>query len=890
MVKTEPAICRSVVRMGEPLAPRERVGGKGHQLARLAHHGLPVPRFVLVTVEAFEQALAPILPELDRLAALAPPAEAERAARELLSAVELPDALAKEILAALSELGPAPHGFAVRSSAVDEDSALHSFAGLHDSFLGRRPQTVPSDIVACWASAFGERALCYRRQHGLAAVPRVAVILQEMIPSERAGVVFTADPIGGHPEHSVVSAAYGLGEGVVSGQLECDTWVVCGAGQVLREEIRSKDEQIVLSPEGGTAVEVVAAARRQQPVLSPEQLRELLALCRVVEQEVCEAAPQDIEWCMAGGALYLLQARPIARFAGLRKKGPLVVFDNSNVVESYAGVPSPLTYSFASACFRGGFRGVLQRLGIPARTLGELEPLLQNMLGYVHGRMYYNLLHWYGWFRYVPTGGNNVREFDRLIGLVSAVGSPTEPEARSLFERLVHGRARLTLAWKLWTIERIAADFQRDFYRVNGRYLDETFERHDNRARLAVYREIFEHATANWDAEILNFIGAQRAFADLSERLTALGVPDVQAVQNDLVGGDGAIASMRPTREMMLIARAIRADARLTARFLQQEPAALREDPELAQVRPQIDAFLREYGCRCMNELKLEEPTLREDPTFLFETLREYVRHPPDEVLQQLARQVDARARAERALLDRLPWRSRRQLLRALERVRRHVYLREELRLVRGKLWGIVRRLFRAMGHDLARSGVLASPQDIFHLKVDEIAELVEGRSPELGYVRELVALRARERAENLARPAPSRIYAYGDICAASFVYAQASAPTPGTAGALCGTPCGPGLARGPAYVSRGEGAVGAVAGTVLVAERTDPGWIPLYPSIRGLVIERGSVLSHSAVVAREMGIPTVVGVTGACAAIRTGDLVSVDGGSGRVEILERSP
>jgi pyruvate,water dikinase len=692
-----------------------------------------------------------------------------------------------------------------------------------------------------------------------------------------------------------------MGEGLVSGELDCDTWVLDAAGRVVLCELCDKERCLRFDAARGegTRVEDVDPARRRRASLGPRELLLVFETCRRIEQEVYRGVPQDVEWCVRDGRLFVVQARPIVQFAGLKKRGAPLVFDNSNVIESYAGVPSPLTYSFASASFRATFRGVLVRLGLPKSMVRELEPLHRNMLGYVDGRMYYNLLNWYRWFEHLPHRGDNVEEFDRLIGIArdSAVGASGHmPTAGGRYRAVVRRLLGLRMAQKILMIESIAREHQERFQRQNGKYLGDAFDGRDNRELLAIYREVFQSCSPNWDAEIVNFIGAQRAFAELSLALSELALPDRAATENDLVGGDGGIASMRPTREMSAIAAAIRAEPAWRALFERESPEELQRavlgerTTSLEPLRRRVETFIADYGCRCMNELKLEEPTLHEDATVLFSTLKGYVQKPPPSFDEQLARQVAARKAAEALVYGRLGPLGKLRLRRVIARTRRHIYQREELRLIRGKYWGIVRRLFRAMGRNFVRDGVTDDFMDIFFLKVDEVAELIEGRSPDVPHVREIVVLRKRAREAQLARPTPpTRIFAYGDVCAKNFAAAGAARAGKGTpgdeAGAMAGIACGPGTACGIARVVKSVEDTVGLDGQILVAERTDPGWIPLYPSISGLVIERGSVLSHSAVVAREMGIPTVVGVKEATRQIRSGDEVTVDGSAGRVTV-----
>lgn len=356
--------------------------------------------------------------------------------------------------------------------------------------------------------------------------------------------------------------------------------------------------------------------------------------------------------------------------------------------------------------------------------------------------------------------------------------------------------------------------------------------------------------------------------------------------------------STEPTRLLMRIAaRVDRSDPTDRARFLAESPDQLRASLAsgfMPHIAADFDDFLDRYGFRCADELKLEEPDLHDDPRFILASVQGYVRHGKFAADAMESRELDIRRNAEdvahRALS---PWR-RAIYFRVVRWARRAVSDRERLRFERTRTFGVTRRLFRAMGANLAKLGVLDDERDIFFLTLEELMAFHDGRSV-LTDFRPLVEVRRREFDEYRRTPAPPDRFVTRGAAGAALRYPMLLVESDLLAGAggdddpslLRGTPCCPGVVEAPIRVARGIEDAEGIQGEILVTERTDPGWVPLFPTCAGLIIERGSLLSHSAVVARELGVPTIVGVSGnPVQRLKTGQRVRMDAGRGEVRIL----
>lgn len=385
---------------GDGADPAAPLGGKARALAALAEADLPIPPWFVVATHACDSDRSEPSPEL-----------------------------CAELSAAFAELCPGGEPVAVRSSASDEDGTLHSFAGQLDSFLFVPPAEVPAKVAAVWRSGFSERLVAYRREHGLGPTPRPpAVLVQRMVNADAAGVAFGADPVTGRHGVAVVAAVLGLGTALVSGDADADTFHVDRNGEIINREIADKRTAHRHAPgtaEGVAAVPVSEAVAKR-PALTEEQVRAVAELVRRTGKHF--GRPQDIEWAIEGGKLFLLQSRPITSLAGVADPdGAVNLWDNSNIAESYNGVTTPLTFSFARMIYEGVYRQFCIILRVPAAALERNADIFPRMLGLVRGRVYYNLLNWYRLLTLLPGFAANRRFMEQMMGVKE--GLPAEVAA-----------------------------------------------------------------------------------------------------------------------------------------------------------------------------------------------------------------------------------------------------------------------------------------------------------------------------------------------------------------------------------------------------------------------------------------------------------------------------
>jgi len=743
---------------GESLAGAgaPEIGGKGANLVRLRRAGQAVPPFYAVTAAAFRHVM--------RQAALGSTGDAA-ATREAVLRLALPAALTQAVLSAHRAAGLDGVHVAVRSSAVDEDGAGASFAGLHDSLLFvRGEKALLLAIRRVWASAYNDRALAYRRQQGLPLDDiAVAVVIQKMVSARVSGVAFTADPLTGNVHRIVVSALYGAGEGLVSAGLDADTFGVDKDTFAIDRRLARKDETMVLDAEAGSGLKRVPVAPEAQNAasLTDAEVERVARMGLAIETHF--GRPQDIEFSIdAAGTLYALQARPVTT---VPEYGPAagqhLVWDNSNITESYSGVTSPMTFSFIRRAYTIVYHCFSEVMGIAPDVVRRNLDTFENMLGLVRGRVYYNLLNWYRIVRLFPGFQYNKRFMESMMGVKEPAELRDEVKPPTLAQKYfveLPALLRLVLrsGWNFYTLGRRVEEFQSGFKRHYEQWSRLDFSALKPHELRALYRQMEDALLWNWRAPIINDFYVMILYGTL-KRLCAKWAGDTSgSLQNDLICGEGGIESTEPTRMLLRLASAAQQDEALRARILTEAADVLaREipgDPRFGRFAADVRHYLDLYGFRCMNELKLEEHSLRDRPDFLYQVLRNYLALGSAsslDVQAMEAREQKIRADAEARAFARvgaLPVGFLKLVVfrRVLAGARAGVKNRENMRFARTRIYGVVRELIRALGRHLAAEKLLDSPEDVFYLALDEVWDFTKGTAITTD-LRALAALRKRE-------------------------------------------------------------------------------------------------------------------------------------------------
>src|SRR5215216_5124856 len=867
-------------------------GGKAANLGELARAGLPVPDGFCITTAAYGVVAegAGLEPILNDLAGTRPEdtsrlAELAAAARTSLLAARVPDALTRVITTAYQELGNgASVPVAVRSSATAEDLPYASFAGQQDTYLNVvGVDAVMEAVRRCWASLWTDRAVSYRAKGGIDhRNVRLAVAVQRMVEAEVAGILFTANPLTGRRRQAVIDASPGLGEAVVSGAVNPDHFVVNTAtGEIVERRLGDKRVAVMAAADNGTK-RVELAGREDKASLEDGQIRALAALGARVEAHY--GVPQDIEWAI-DGKIWLLQARPITTLFPLPAGAPatddfLRVYFSGSVAQ---GVYRPLTPMGLQA-FRLVASAVVTLAGRPPRDPdagpaffteagGRLFLDITSALRSTFGRRVLDLA-----MRNMEARTAPILQHLTADPRLSPVRTPAWRILRAVLPVLIRGRTPPRLVQALVRPEvarararRVAAEF-----RTAG--------------------EVSQSASA---AECL----------DAVERVLLGGPPGIlpgvppafgtgliaNALAGKLLGNLATDDERRvvlrglphnPTTEMDLalwaLAQRVRADPAAAKAVRETPPERLADEYRSGALPPKLQAglaeFLGAYGHRAVAEIDLGLPRWSEDPTYILGVLANYLRLDDPEAAPDV--QFARATREAEQMVGELTRRAAREgRLRGvlvkflLGRARSLSGLREMPKFCIILLMARARELLWSVGAELAEAGRLQSAGDIFFLSMPEAWAVLAGEDLRPSIRDRRVVYEQETRRKHV----PRLLLSDGTEPAAA---AQNAA---GTDGVLRGTPASGGVVTQKARVILDPGEASLEPGEILVAPSTDPGWTPLFLTAGGLVMEMGGPMSHGAIVAREYGIPAVVGVPDATERIETGARITVDGSAGEV-------
>ena len=844
-------------------------GGKGAHLGELSRiDGIRVPAGFCVTTHAFRRFMAhapSIEDRLDRLSRLMPDdREAIRAlGAEIRGALEgsaIPDDLAAAITRPLARLGEGA-AYAVRSSATAEDLPTASFAGQQDTYLNVvGPAAVLQQVRRCWASLFSERAATYRLRNGFDhRKVQMAVVVQRMVVPQAAGVLFTADPVTSNRKVASVEAGFGLGEALVRGLVDPDVYTVRD-GELVARAIAVKRRAIHASPAGGTREEAIALERQEQPALTDAQVVRLVRLGRRIEAHF--GRPQDIEWCLADDGFQIVQSRPITTLFPIPAAG-----DRENHVYVSVGHQQmmtdpmkPLGLSFWQLTAlrpmheAGGrlFVDVTRRLASPAsragllELLGRSEPLIGDALQTILDR------------------GDFVRPLpDEGPGEAPAGGPPEPIEADPAIVAELIARSQASIAAVTRDIRTKSGAALLDFILADIQELKRLlFDRRSHRVFMTAME-------ATWwlNEQLEAWLGEKNAADALTQ-----SVPDNVTSQMGLA--------------LLDLADVIRPHPEVVA-FLQQvgDEGFLDEMATLAggrEARDAIRAYLDAYGMRCVGEIDITRPRWSERPSALvpvilgnvanfepgagarrFEQGRQQARTKEQELLERVRALPDGERKAD-------------EVRRMIDRVRTFIGYREYPKYGMVSRYFVYKQALLEEAERLVEAHVLGEREDIFYLTLPELADVVR-----TNHVDDQLIRRRKDAFGSYHALTPPRVLT-SDGEAVAGAYRRDDVP----AGALVGLPVCAGTVEGRARVIADMEEADLEAGDILVTAYADPSWTPLFVAIAGLVTEVGGLMTHGAVIAREYGLPAVVGVEHATRLIRDGQRIRVHGTDGYVEIL----
>ena len=871
---------------------RAWVGGKATNLAAMLRRGLPVPGGFCVTTAAFrlwlqrDGSARPGLERLDQLEA-AETAETRQVAagvRHLLAELPLPEPVERAVVAAWERHGP-HRLWAVRSSATVEDLPEASFAGQHDSFLEVRGRAaLLAAVRQCYLSLFADRAILYRRRQDMRTeAAAMAVVVQQMVTADTAGVLFTVDPVTGSTGRMVIEAARGLGHAVVSGHLTPERVVLDKATlRVIRWPFHRPG-----SPSGPdqTGPAPPPVGTRPEPPCVPDALaRRLGRLARQAEQLF--GGPQDLEWAVADGRVFLLQSRPITALPPACSWADRQVWSNLNSGEVFPDVITPITWTVIQHLLRSLFRPTFRLLGVDSSR--------SSIIGLVGGRLYFN----------ANTVVAAVRPFAFALAKVPnaawALGEGQmlffdEDSPRFAEEDLPDlgfRWPRYVLSWPRLVYDLIThspgrGDAWCERLKARNSELALTDLRASSPLELAhTFTTLLEKGFEGWD---LLYLVTQAMALPLFQKACHDWLQDHDlALGYRLFAGLGGMPEAEAGLALWRLAQLAHAHAPTEAALHGPEPwSAIRARLTLTQPGQQFlaawDSFMFEHGHHCRGELELFNPRWSETPDYLLGLVRGYLRGlGQSDPLEKQRRLAQEREELTAQCAQRLKNPLQRWLfLKTLRRAQKLALNREEWKNQAVRHLTLLRRVLLALGERLQQEGLLTQAEDAFFLEFAELEPVCSGRArfdPKA-----VVKQRRAEYERNLLLTPPP-------LVVGQFDPSTSAAPPPLAAGdrVLYGIPVFPGAVTGPARVIlRADDQAQVLPGEILVAPFTDPAWTPYFVTAAGVVMDQGGILSHGSIVAREYGLPAVTNTGSATRLIRTGDLVRVDGTRGQVTVVK---
>lgn len=850
------------------------VGGKGLNLGELSNiQGIRVPEGFCVTTVGYEQAIGKNgafqtllnqltmlkIEERDRIG------EISKQIREVIMAVEIPVDVVESVAHYLSHFGD-EHAYAVRSSATAEDLPYASFAGQQDTYLNIiGKENILQHIKKCWASLYTDRAVIYRMQNDFDHNQvSICIVVQKMVFPEASGILFTADPITSNRKVLSIDASFGLGEALVSGLVSADNYKV-KEDEIVEKVIATKKLAIYGRKEGGTERKKIAPNQQKIQTLTEQQILQLARIGRQIEAYF--GCPQDIEWCLVDDTIYIVQSRPITTLYPIPEvnDGKNHVYISVGHQQMMTDAMKPLGLSFfllttsAPMCKAGGrlFVDATQRLASPAsrdyliNTLGKSDPLIRDALTTVIERE-----------NFIELLSDDEKEKDLSKKVPPASSQPQPENDPEIVTNLIKNSES--------SIEELKRNMQTksgvdvlDFILEDIQQLKKVLF---NSQSIAIIMAGMN--ASSWINEKMEqWLGEKNAADVLS-----------QSVQHNITSEMGLalldVADViRPYPEVITYLQHVEDDS-----FLDE----LIQFKGGEKVRDAIDAFLNKYGMRCSGEIDITKTRWSEQPATIIPMILNHIRdfeygaskRKFEEGLQEALKK-------EKELLERLQHlpdgeQKVEETKRMIRNIRNFIGYREYPKYGMIHRYFIYKQALLKEAEKLVQNNVLDEIEDIYYLTFEKLHEVV--RTNKLDYKIIHKQKNAYKLYEKLTPPRV--ITSDGEIITGK--YKRENLP----AEAIVGLPVSSGVVEGRARVILNMEDANLEDGDILVTAFTDPGWTPLFVSIKGLVTEVGGLMTHGAVIAREYGLPAVVGVENATKLIKDGQRIRVHGTEGYIEVL----
>ncbi|MBW7477205.1 hypothetical protein K0T92_21035 [Paenibacillus oenotherae] len=845
-----------LLHLSQDEADTAAVGGKAARLMELHRLHYPVPHGFVLTVPAFQ-----LYCDFNHIDVLDPDSNRDMQSERIMSG-EFPLALREAVDSAL--LHYAFDQYAVRSSSVAEDGAEHSMAGQFETYLSVVSDDVYDRIQACWSSMFSAAVAAYSEKSDIGHSVQMGVIVQEQKHPQYAGVLFTMNPITKDTDHLIIEWVDGLGDKLVAGEVTPERAIVSRmTGQIPRQT--------------------------SDPLLA-DALSRLVKLALKIEHDY--GFPIDIEWCIDGYEVVILQVRPITGLKGRH----MVLWTNVNMVENFPSVVTPFTWSIVDQFYQHYTRRMLGLFGWSDRQLSQIRSVVDHTTGIHAGRIYYNLSHWYEGAYLLPIGPLLKTLLDNFIG--QYVPFQFEPRSDLPVKSRSGGFKALRYSAfgcqfvKLWaTASRRVQQYETDFYAqrqiwrsdgYEGKSLDHLLQVLDTVMNRFVSRYYDRPAVVDLLAAI--FPGGLKLL--IKRWVKDAGINTDLAAVHVMQTDD--IRSLEPTRLIEEQAAIIGTLPQLQ-RLLSEGRYEELEGQLQGEALHKFQRFMDEFGGRCYHDCTIVSPTFEERHDLYWQLVHKYQeaagpRAASDEHSSS-SHDIDWIGGINRSLSfwKRLAFRF------MLRHTHGAIRLREKSRIIRSLLFGEIRQIALEIGKRLVEKGHLGQNDHIFYLRWNEIEELAYGKYQFPETIPQLIALR-QEAHKNNEKVDPPGLFMREQGIYYEVKEADSGGNEAHEESRLVGVAVSGGRIKGRARIIFDPVQDQRLQpGDILVTRSTDPGWTPLFKIAGGLILEKGGMLSHGAIVAREFGIPAITAVEKATVLITDGDLLILNGDTGEIEWIERA-
>jgi pyruvate,water dikinase len=694
-----------------------------------------------------------------------------------------------------------------------------------------------------------------------------------MVFATRSGIAFSMNS-NGNMADAVINCGFGMGEGIVMDQVAADCYHVNRALRSITRSIVRKEYSMEYSPDKGIHLADIPIEKQIQSALTDTEILAVYDQVRLAEKVL--GKPADIEFVWGDdGELYMLQMRPITTI----QREDLIVLDNTNIVESYPNITLPLSYSFASMAYTNLFRRSAKAFWISSERFDSNSEVFSKLIEHFYGRVYYRLDNWYRMMALVYNSKRSMQAWETAVGLPDSASDDYH------FPLLGKIKTALSVAWMVINYKRGNKRFFKDFSKAYQQF--QNFESH--KGNISALWQHLESSIARtfeqYHLTIVNDYLAFKAFGWLQDAIQKYGISENPELANELVVGQGGVESELAVMSFLNLKAQVLQNEELKLVFSHEDALVLEElkKPNFSEFYHDWQSYLQRFGDRTLAELKLEVKSPRQFPEMLVQLVKSQLDSPLT-VENFRERQVQIHSNASRLVAQNLSWWQPKSwwFHWVLGMSRYGLANRENMRFCRTRVYSASKDIFRSMGECMTAENHLSDSEDVFYLTMDEIKQytLVEKTS-----FLELVASRKLEYANYKDLILPDRII-YSKKDKPDFTQYLNDLTREGIdrSQVLTGVAVSKGIAEGEALVITEPVLNADVKGKILVSKMTDPGWVFLMSQAIALVTEKGSLLSHTAIVGRELGIPVVVAVQDATQRIKTGERIRVNGSTGIIE------